>query len=114
MTLPRPSRGDVWYADVPTDKQRPVLVLTRDPMGRILEQVICAPITRQVRGLSTEVQIGPEAGLPHPSVVNLDNTMLIHRGHLVRRIGQASAATMEAACEALAIAVDCHWRSPAA
>lgn len=107
MTPSAPSRGDVWFADVPTEKERPVLVLTRDPMSRILEQVICAPITRRVRGLSTEVPIGPEAGLDHASVVNLDNTMLLHRARLIRRMGQASVDTMKAACEALAIAVGC-------
>ena len=57
--------------------------------------------------LSTEVSIGPEAGLDHESVVNLDNTMLLHRARLLRRMGRASADTMEAACEALAIAVGC-------
>jgi hypothetical protein len=36
MTLAAPSRGDVWYADVPGDKRRPVLVMSRDPMGRLL------------------------------------------------------------------------------
>ncbi len=107
MTPPMPSRGDIWFADVPTDKHRPVLVLTRDPMGRILERVICAPITSQGRGVSTEVSIGPEAGLSHESVVNLDNTMLLHRSRLLRHMGRASVGTMDAACEALAIAVGC-------
>jgi mRNA interferase MazF len=107
VTPPRAARGDVWFADVPGDKRRPVLVLTRDPMGRVLESVICAPITGRVRGVSTEVLIGPEAGLGHPSVVNLDNTMLLHRAHLLRRMGHASVDTMDAACEALAIAVGC-------
>lgn len=107
MTPPAPSRGDVWFADVPADKARPVLVLTRDPMGRVLDRVICAPITMRSRGLSTEVAIGPEAGLDHESVVNLDNTMLLHRTRLLRRIGQASMDTTTAACDALAIAVGC-------
>lgn len=107
MTPPAPSRGDVWYADVPADKARPVLVLTRDPMGRILERVICAPITRQVRGLSTEVAIGLEAGLDQESVVSFDNIVLLHRTRLLRQMGRASADTMKAACETLAIAVGC-------
>ncbi len=109
-----PSRGGIWYADVPMDKRRPVLIMTRDPMGRLLDSVICAPITRRVRGLSTEVSIGPETGLADGSVIDLDNTMLLHRTRLLRRMGRASADTMEAVCEALSIAVDCHWRSPAA
>ena len=107
MTPPRAARGDVWFADVPGDKQRPVLVLTRDPMGRVLDSVICVPITGRVRGVSTEVLIGLEAGIVHPSVVNLDNTMMLHRTHLLRRMGRASVDTMDAACEALAIAIGC-------
>ncbi len=58
-------------------------------------------------GVGTEVVIGPEAGLVRESVVNLDNTMLLHRSRLLRRMGQASADTVDAACAALAIAVGC-------
>lgn len=107
MTPPAPSRGDVWLADLPDDKRRPVLVLTRDPMGRMLNAVICAPITTRVRDISTEVPIGPEAGLRRQSVVSIDNTTLVRRTFLIHRMGRASADTMSAACEALAIAVGC-------
>lgn len=107
MTPPEPSRGDVWLADIPDDKRRPVLVLTRDPMGRMLNAVICAPITTHVRAISTEVRIGAEAGLRRPSVVSMDSTTLLRRRYLLHRVGRASAETMDAACEALAIAVGC-------
>ena len=63
MSDPAARRGEVWFADVPGDKRRPILVLSRDPMGRVLHSIICAPITSRVRGLSTEVGLGPEAGL---------------------------------------------------
>jgi mRNA interferase MazF len=98
----------VWFADVPGDKRRPVLVLTRDPMGRLLHSVICAPITSTIRGLATEVALGPDAGLVQASVANFDNTFLLARRHLVRRLGRAPATAMEAACRALAIAVGCR------
>ncbi|HEX4518736.1 MAG TPA: type II toxin-antitoxin system PemK/MazF family toxin [Gaiellaceae bacterium] len=103
---PAPRRGEVWFADVP-GKRRPVLVLTRDPMGRILHSVICAPITSRRRGLSTEVVLGPDAGLAHESVANLDNTFLLARSRLVRRLGRASRTTMDATCTALATATGC-------
>jgi mRNA interferase MazF len=103
---PAARRGEVWFADVP-GKRRPVLVLTRDPMGRLLRSVICAPITSRRRGLATEVVIGPEAGLAHESVANFDNTFLLARQRLIRRLGQASSATMEAACRAIATATGC-------
>jgi mRNA interferase MazF len=100
-------RGDVWFADVPGDKPRPVLVLTRNPMGRILHSVICAPVTSTIRGLTTEVPLGKEAGLAHESVANFDNTFLLARRHLIRRLGRADAPTMQAACEALTAATGC-------
>lgn len=105
--LPAPRRGEVWFADVPGDKRRPVLVMSREPMGSVLHSVICAPITSKARGLATEVALGKEAGLSHASVANFDNTFLLARRRLVRRLGRARRATMEAACQALATATGC-------
>jgi mRNA interferase MazF len=110
--LPAPRRGEVWFADVPGDKRRPVLVLSRDPLGGILHSVICAPITSTIRGLATEVALGTEAGLVRPSVANFDNAFLLGRRRLVRRLGRASRTTMDAACEAMGTAIGCPMRSP--
>jgi mRNA interferase MazF len=108
VTLPTPKRGDIWFAEVPGDKRRPVLVMTREPMGRLLHSVICAPITSIIRGLATEVALGPEAGLVQDSVANFDNTLLLDRARLIRRLGRAPTAAMEAARDALATAVGCQ------
>ena len=51
-----PRRGEVWLASL--DKVRPVVVLTRDPLGALLRSVIVAPVTSTVRGLETEVALG--------------------------------------------------------
>jgi mRNA interferase MazF len=107
VSVATPRRGEVWFADVPGDKRRPVLVLTRDPLGRILHSVICAPVTSRVRDLTTEVPLGKDAGLAHESVANFDNTLLLSRRRLVRRLGRADEATMQAACHALAAATGC-------
>lgn len=77
-------------------------------MGRLLSSVICAPVTSTVRGLATEVALGKDAGLAHDSVANFDNTFLLRRGRLVRRLGRADAGTMEDACRALAVAAGCR------
>ncbi len=100
-----PRRGDVWLAAL--DKQRPVVVLTRDPMGRYLNSVIVAPVTSTVRGLSTEVAIGPEDGVRKQSVVNLDNVQLVDKQQLIRSVGKARRSTMSAICRSLAIATGC-------
>jgi mRNA interferase MazF len=105
MTEPAPRRGEVWLAQL--DKVRPLVVLTRDPLGSLLRAVIGAPVTSTVRGLSTEVAVGPEDGVRVESVVNLDNLQLVPRSRLVRRVGRVRPLNMAAICGALAIAVGC-------
>lgn len=105
MTDPIPRRAEVWLARL--DKVRPVVVLTRDPMGALLHAVIAAPVTSTIRGLSTEVPIGPDSGIRLPSVVNLDNVQLVGRSRLVKRVGHVAPSTMTDICRALSIAVAC-------
>ena len=106
MSEAPPRRGDVWLAEL--DKIRPVVVLTRDPMGAFLNAIIAAPVTSTIRGLSTEVLVGPEDGVRMESVVNLDNLQLVAKSRLVRRVGRARPATLTAICAALLSAVDCQ------
>lgn len=105
MSDPAPHRGEVWLARL--DKVRPFVVITRDPMGGLLHAVIGAPVTSTIRGLSTEVRVGPEDGVRLESVANLDNLQLVARSRLVRRIGRARPSTMDAICGAVSIAVGC-------
>jgi mRNA interferase MazF len=100
-----PRRGEVWLAEL--DKIRPVIVLTRNPMGRLLHAVIVAPVTSTVRGTSTEVHVGSKDGIRLPSVANLDNVQLVARSRLRRRVGRAQPTTMTSLCAALLRAVDC-------
>jgi len=95
----------VWLARL--DKVRPIVVLTRDPMGQLLQSVICAPVTSTIRGLSTEVRLGSADGVRVDSVANLDNVQLIARARLMRRVGRARPTTMQAICAALAAATGC-------
>lgn len=102
---PAPRRGEVWLAEL--DKRRPVVVLTRDPLGGHLNSVIVGPVTSTVRGLSTEVAVGPDDGARVPSVVNLDNLQLVDRRRLVRRVGRVRPETLRRVCEATAVAIGC-------
>jgi mRNA interferase MazF len=102
---PAPRRGEVWLAEL--DKIRPVVVMTRDPMGRLLNAVLVAPVTSTVRGVSTEVPVGAQDGIRRPSVANVDNLQLVARDRLVRPVGRARPSTMASLCTALSIAVDC-------
>jgi mRNA interferase MazF len=102
---PEPRRGQIWLADL--DKRRPVVVLTRDPLGRYLHSVLVAPVTSTVRGVSTEVAVGPDDGVRVASVTNLDNLQLVERQALVRQVGRARVETLRAICAAASIALGC-------
>lgn len=70
-------RGDLWWADVPGDKRRPVLVLTRERFISRLNAVLVAPVTTKVRGIPTEVTLGPADGMPQACAANFDNTFTL-------------------------------------
>ena len=52
-------------------------VLTRDAAASVLTAVTCVPITRTIRVIRSEVEIGVEAGLPEPCVINCDNILTV-------------------------------------
>jgi mRNA interferase MazF len=54
-----------------------VCVLTRDAAIDVLTALTCAPITRTIRGIQSEVEVGPAEGLPEPSVVSCDNLITV-------------------------------------
>ncbi|MFP5333638.1 MAG: type II toxin-antitoxin system PemK/MazF family toxin, partial [Acidimicrobiia bacterium] len=57
--------------------RRPVCVLTRDPAIGVLSAVACAPLTRTIRGIRSEVEIGPHHGLAEPCAINCDNLITV-------------------------------------
>lgn len=69
------------------DKTRPVVVLTREAVRPYLRRVTVAPITSTIRGLSTEVEVGPANGLDHTSVISCDNIQTIPAEQLGRQLG---------------------------
>jgi mRNA interferase MazF len=72
------ARGDILWADLgPPAGRRPVCVLTRNAAIEVLTAITCAPITRTIRGISSEVEVGPAEGLPEVSVISCDNVITI-------------------------------------
>jgi mRNA interferase MazF len=100
-------RGEVWFAATPGG-DRPVLVLTRDPVAGRIATVVVAALTRTVRGLVSELELTPERdGVPTACVVNFDNIHTIDRDALRRRVTTLSPARMAHACRALDDALGC-------
>lgn len=56
-------------------------------LGR-LTNVTVAPITSTIRGIPSELPVGPANGLDHDSVVSLDNVRTIPSTELGRQVGR--------------------------
>lgn len=52
-------------------------VLTRDAAIEVLTGIVCVPITRTIRSIRSEVEVGPTEGLPEPSVISCDNVITV-------------------------------------
>ena len=100
-------RGDVWWADVPGDKRRPVLVMTRDRFVPRLTSLLVAPLTTRVRAIPTEVELGQPDGVPRRSAANFDNVFTLHKSRLHERITRLSSERMTDVCRAYRFAVGC-------
>jgi mRNA interferase MazF len=102
----RVRRGEVrWYRFPQPDKKRPVVILTRDSVLEYLGEATVAPVTRTVRGIPSEVPLGPEDGLPEPCAVNLDHVQTISQGRLGALIATLPARRMDEMREALLFAL---------
>lgn len=105
---PLPSRGDVWWCELPDIGRRPVVVLSRDAAIPRLRRSIVAPCTTTIRGLVSEVVLDPDTDpVPRRCAVNLDSVESVSVAVLVSRLGRLSDPRMGDVCHALAIAVDC-------
>jgi mRNA interferase MazF len=102
------SRGEIWrYRFTTPDKQRPVLVLSRQEVIGLLHTVMVAPTTSTIRGAPSEVIVGVKEGLKHESAVNLDHVQTVERSRLSGYVGQVGRDRMRDVCRAFAVAVGC-------
>ena len=88
------------------DKPRPVVVLTRELIRPRLTNVTVAAITSTIRGLSTEVPVGAQNGLDHPSAISCDNIQTIPKIQLGRLIGYLMPDQEAQLAEGITLAFD--------
>ncbi|CAN5229323.1 type II toxin-antitoxin system PemK/MazF family toxin [soil metagenome] len=99
-------RGEIWWATTPGG-DRPVLVLTRDPVADRLGAVVVAACTRTVRGLTSELPLGPDDGMSESCVASFDNLHTLRKRHFRRRITSLPAQRADDLCAALDAALGC-------
>lgn len=104
----RVSRGDVWmYEFRGPDKLRPVVILSRGEAIAVLHTVMVAPVTSTIRGIPSEVLVGVDEGLKHPSAINLDHLQTVEKSRLRRHLGRLRPEPLRKVCQALAVALGC-------
>jgi len=87
-----------------------VCVLTRDAAIPVLHSVTCAPITRTVRGIRSEVGVGRDEGLPVASVITCDTLVTIPQAVLdPEPVGRLDVAARAALDRALRYALDIQY-----
>ena len=102
------ARGDVrLYRFSAPDKERPVLVLTRDSAIRYLSTVTVAPITSTIRGVPSEVELDEEDGMTKRCAVNLHNAVTVSQQRLGQRLSHLNARRMHEICAALRFSIGC-------
>lgn len=100
-------RGEIWFAATPGG-DRPVLVLTRDPVADRIGSVVVAALTRTRRELVSELVLTvAHDGVPSDCVVNFDSIHTLTRSTFRRRVTQLSARRMAQACRTLRDATGC-------
>ena len=90
--------------------RRPVCVVTRDAAIEVLSAVTCAPITRTIRGIRSEVAVGTDEGLPDLSVITCDNIVTLPKALLAEDpVGRLDLEKRAALDRALRYALDIQY-----
>ena len=99
-------RGEIWqFAFRAPDRRRPVLVRTPQEMIGRLHTVSVAPLTSSIRGVASEVVVGPEVGLKQLSAINLHHVATVPLSGLRSFVGTVSDEVMVRVRNALLFAL---------
>jgi len=95
-----------WYKFIRPDKQRPVLILTRDSVLEYLGEVTVAPITSTVRNIPSEVYLSIADGMLRDCAVNCDHLQTVPKGKIGSLITSLPPAKMVDVGQAVRFALD--------
>ena len=100
-------RGEIWFADTGPGGDRPVLVLTRDPVADRIGAVVVAQLTTTIRGVSSELLLDETDGVRQRCVISFDNLHTVPKGAFRRRVATLRPTRLEDACRVLGAALGC-------
>ena len=89
-----------------TKKQRVYVIVSRQELiDSAYSTLVCAPVYTNYEGLSTQVPVGIEEGLKHPSAIRCDELISILKARLTDYTGALSAEKLIKLGQALSIAI---------
>lgn len=99
-------RGDVrWYKFHPPDKNRPVLIISRDSVIGYLNEITVVPITSTVRDIPSEVVLSEQDGMPRECAVNCDHIQTISKHKIGGLITTLTSSKMKEVHESVRFAL---------
>ena len=101
------NRGEIWWLEHPEAGRRPACIVTRQAAIAVLNTVLVAPATRTVRGIPTEMLLGPGDGMPEACALSFDNLTTVPKALLTQRITRLQPAKLAELCPALNVAAGC-------
>jgi mRNA interferase MazF len=106
-------RGELYrVSKLPGDpkKHRIVLIVSRQSsIDSQFSTVVCAPVLTKGQGLSTQIGVGPEAGLKHHSWILCDGITSVRKTELTNYVGTLPNSRWAELDRALAMALDLHF-----
>lgn len=100
-------RGEIrWYKFKAPDKQRPILILTRDSILEYLGEVTVAPITSTIREIPSEVSLSKDDGMPRDCAINCDHIQTVSKAKIGSLIATLSENKLGDVREAITFALN--------
>lgn len=104
-------RGEIYRVRHPQHsdpkKSRCFAIISRqDLLDSKVNRVLCAPINTSGVGLATEVEVGVDEGLKHPSVINCDQITRLEKSMLTDYVGKLGPPKLKRLRSALQVALD--------
>lgn len=101
------AQAELWLMETPNRKRRPVLIVSRDEVIPVLNNVVIAPVTSTIRDIPTCVPVGADEGIDHESVASFDNLAAVPKSVLTVRLGSLGVGGRRQIGDALAAMADC-------
>jgi mRNA interferase MazF len=99
------NRGDIYDVELPVGGRRPAVIVSRDTLIPLLTAITVVGITSTVRGLRTEVPVGPGHGLDRDSALNCNHLATLPKARFGRYRGRLGPAELARLDDALRVAL---------